>query len=301
VLFTSGGTARDRRPLPMPLLWVSRTTLLAAFWLGASQLPVTAGDFLPADYHGTLKIGGTGAAHGTIAQVAAAFQKKYPAVRFVFPPSLGSTGGIKAVIAGALDVGLTSRPLTEAEHRQGAVSLEYARTPLLLVTSHKGTGVNLTLKQVASVYAGDITSFPDGTPIRVIMRPETEIDIHMIRGLSPEMEQTVHRAQSREGMILAVTDCDNGEILEKIRGALGWMTLAQMITEKRSLIPLPIGDILPSKANFVSGVYPLFRSFSVVTGSKASPLAKSFIEFLTSTEGREILLRNGHFIDVKQP
>jgi ABC-type Fe3+ transport system substrate-binding protein len=102
-------------------------------------------------------------------------------------------------------------------------------------------------------------------------------------------------------MIVAVTDFDNGEILEKIRGALGWMTLAQLISEKRSLTPLPIDNIMPSEANFASGVYPLFRSFSVVTGSKSSPLAKAFIEFLTSAEGREILLRNGHFMVVKQP
>jgi phosphate transport system substrate-binding protein len=280
---------------------LSLSILIAVLLIGSLKLPATASSLLTADYQGTLKIGGTGAALGTIAQVAAAFRKKYPGVRFVLPPSLGSTGGIKAVIAGALDVGLSSRPLTEEERRQGAVALEYGRSPLLLVTSHKDTGVNFTLKQIAALYAGEVRTFPDGTLIRVIMRPEAEFDIHMIRGLSPEMDQAVHKAQSREGMIVAVTDFDNGEILEKIRGALGWMTLAQLISEKRSLTPLPIDNIMPSEANFASGVYPLFRSFSVVTGSKSSPLAKAFIEFLTSAEGREILLRNGHFMVVKQP
>ena len=107
--------------------------------------------------------------------------EKIPGVRVVIPPSLGSTGAINTVIAGALDVGLSSRPLTEAEHGHGAVALEYGRTPLLLVTSYQAAGVNLTLKQVASLYAGDITSFPDGTPIRLIMRPDVEIDLHLIR------------------------------------------------------------------------------------------------------------------------
>ena len=269
--------------------------------MGALQLPVTASGVLAADYQGTLKIGGTGAAVGTITQVAAAFQKKYPDVRFVFPPSLGSAGGIKAVIAGALDVGLNSRPLTEAERRHGLVVVEYARTPLLLVTSHKGAGVNFTLKQIASLYNGEIQSYPDGTPIRLIMRPEVEIDIHLVRGLSPEIDTAVHRAQSREGMSVAVTDHDNAEMLEKTRGAIGWMTMAQLISENLELAPLPIDNILPSQANFASGKYPLFRSFSVVTGAQPTPLAKSFLEFLFSAEGRAILLRNGHFIDVKQP
>jgi ABC-type molybdate transport system substrate-binding protein len=39
----------------------------------------------------------------------------------------------------------------------------------------------------------------------------------------------------------------------------------------------------------------------VVTGAQPTPLAKSFLEFLFSAEGRKILLRNGQFIDVKQP
>jgi phosphate transport system substrate-binding protein len=290
-----------RRPLLMSFAGLRLRYLLAVVLMGALRIPLTGSGVLAADYQGTLKIGGTGAAHGTITQVAAAFQKKYPDVRFGFPPSLGSTGGIKAVLAGTLDVGLSSRPLTEAERRHGLVQVEYARTPLLLVTSHQAAGVNFTLKQLASLYAGDLTSFPDGTPIRLIMRPESEIDIHMIRGLSPEMDKAVNKAQSREGMVVAVNDQDNGDILERIRGAIGWMSLGQLMSEGRQVTPLPLDNIMPSQANFASGTYPLFKSFFAVIGAQPTPLAKSFLEFLTSAEGREILLKNGHFIDVKQP
>ena len=301
MLFISGGNAMDWRRLLMPLARLQFTYLMAVLLTVALQLPVTAGAVLAADYQGTLKIGGTGAALGTMAQLAAAFQKKYPGVRVIIPPSLGSTGGIKAVIAGALDLGLSSRPLTEAEARQGLVAFEYARSPFLLVTSHNAAGVNFTLQQVASLYAGDITSFHDGTPIRLIIRPDFDVDMRLLRSLSPEMDQAVQKAQAREGMIVAVTDHDNGEILEKSRGSLGWMTLAQLISENLKLEPLPIDTILPSQANFASGKYPFFKSFSAVTGAQPSPMAKAFLEFLTSAEGRAILLRNGHFIDLKQP
>ena len=301
MLCTSGCTARDRRPLPISLVRLSLTVLIAVLLIGSLKLPASASNGLPADYQGTLKIGGTGAALGTIAQVAAAYQKKYPGVRFVIPPSLGSTGGIKAVTAGALDVGLTSHPLTEAEARQGAVALEYGRSPLLLVTSHKATGVNLTLKQVASLYAGNITSFPDGTPIRLIIRPDCDVDTLLIRGLSPEMDKAVQKAQSREGMIVAVTAHENGDILEKIRGAIGWMTLAQLISERRLVTPLPLDNVAPTQENFAAGRYPFYKPFFVVTRAQPTPIAQSFIEFLTSAEGREILLKNGHVVEVKKP
>jgi len=262
---------------------------------------VTASGVLAADYQGTLRIGGTGAAFATITQVAAAFQKKHPEVRLVFPPSLGSSGGIKSVIAGALDVGLTSRPLTAAERSHGLVVAEYARTPLLLVTSHRGAGINFTLKKIASLYDGEIQSYPDGAPLRVIMRPDVEIDFHLVRGLSPEIDAAIQRAQLREGMSVAVNDQDNAEMLVKTRGALGWMTMAQLISENLELTPLPIDNIQPNQANFASGKYPLFRTFSVVTGAHPTPLVKAFLKYLTSAEGRAILEKNGHFLDIKQP
>jgi phosphate transport system substrate-binding protein len=267
----------------------------------ALQLPLCGSGVLAADYSGTLRIGGTGAAVGSITLVAAAFQTKHPDVRLVFPPSLGSSGGIKAVIAGALDVGLSSRPLTGAERGHGLVVTEYARTPLLLVTSHQATGVNLTLKQVVALYGGKIGKFPDGAPMRVIIRPEYEADTHFLRRLSPEMDQAVQKAQSRQGMIVAVTDHDNADTLEKISGAIGWMSLAQLISEKRAVTPLSLDNILPSPANFASGTYPLFKSFFVVAGAQPTPLAKAFLAFLFSAEGRAILEKNGHFFDVKQP
>jgi len=82
-------------------------------------------------------------------------------------------------------VGLNSRPLSAAERSHGLVLAEYARTPLLLVTSHKGAGINFTLKRIAALYDGEIQSYPDGAPLRVIMRPDVEIDIHLVGGLSP--------------------------------------------------------------------------------------------------------------------
>jgi phosphate transport system substrate-binding protein len=282
---------------PMRLL---STGLIPALMMVLLHFPWTGG-VAAADYRGTLKIGGTGAALGTIIQLAAAYQKHHPDVHIVIPPSLGSTGGIKAEIAGALDVGLSSRPLTAAERRQGAVPLEYARTPFLLVTSHKEPGVNFTLEQIASVYAGDLKTYPDGSPIRIILRPETETDTHLIRSLSPELDKAVQKAQLREGMITAVTDQENSKALENTRGALGWMTLAQLVSEKPALIPLSINNIMPSRENFASGRYPYYKPFFVITRAQPTPLVKSFIEFLTSDEGRAILLKNGQVVDVKKP
>ena len=158
--------------------------------------------------------------------------------------------------------------------------------------------MSFTLQQIASLYNGDLQSYPDGTPIRLIMRPDVEIDIHLVRGLSPEIDAAVLRAQVREGMSVAVTDHDNGEMLVKTRGAIGWMTMAQLISENLELAPLPIDHILPSPGKLclrqVSTLQIFFRGYR-----EPSPAlwSKSFLEFLTSAEGRAILSKNGHFFD----
>jgi len=254
-----------------------------------------------ADYQETIKIGGTGGAYGVMKEVAAAFQKKHPQVRFYFTPSLGSTGGVKAVLAGALDLGMSARPLMAEEVSQGAVAVEFGRTPIMLVTSHQGAEINFTLKEIASLYAGEIKSYPGGAPIRLILRPMVDSDTEFLLSLSPEIAAAVRQAHAREGMIVATTDLDNANAMEKIKGALSWMTLTQLISEKRPFTLLQINGVKPSLETLASGAYPYSKPFSVVTGATPTPLAKAFIEFLTSAAGREILSQNGILGEGKRP
>jgi phosphate transport system substrate-binding protein len=99
------------------------------------------------------------------------------------------------------------------------------------------------------------------------------------------MDQAVQKAQAREGMIVAVNDQDNGNALERIDGALGWITLTQLIAEGREVTPLPVNNIAPDRGNFDSGAWPLSKAFAVVYKTPPTPLVKSFLEFLTSAPG----------------
>ena len=51
-------------------------------------------------YAETVKIGGTGFALGVMKMLAESFEKQYPGVKIQVFPSLGSSGGIKAVLQG---------------------------------------------------------------------------------------------------------------------------------------------------------------------------------------------------------
>jgi len=243
----------------------------------------------------TIKIGGTGGAIGSMKELALAYQKKHPETTVKIIPHLGTRGGIKAVFDGALDIGLAGRKLSQQELAQGLQEFEYARSPFVFVTA-KGRAMDLTLDTVAKLYRGDTRKWPDGTPIRIIMRPEGDVDIIMLKAMSPEIRDAVVRAESREGMLIAMDDQENCDMIEKIKGAFGTSTLTQIIAEKRALTALPFNGVTPDIKAMVAGRYPYYKSFHLFIGPKSSPLSQAFIEFVKSPEGKRILARTGNHV-----
>jgi phosphate transport system substrate-binding protein len=259
--------------------------------------PFSGGNLSAAAHVDTLTIGGTGSALGCMREVAHLFQKRHPDIAVKILPSLGSTGGIKAVLAGALSLALSARPLSTREKSAGASAVEYARTPFVFVSAVSAARERgFTLEEVASIYAGKLHIWPDHTPIRLIMRPESDTDTEMLKAMSPEMEKGVEMALSREGMLVAMTDQENADLLAKVKGAFGTSTLAQIISERRPLHALTLDGVEPSLAALAKGAYPYSKSFFAVTGPRSNPEAWKFIKFLFSPEGQAILTRTGHLI-----
>lgn len=257
---------------------------------------LSGGDLSAADRAHTITIGGTGSALGGIRKAVNAFQIRYSNITVKIVPSLGSIGGINAVLAGSLDLALSARPLTSQEKAEGASALEYARTPFVFVSAAAGPAHSITLLQAASIYAGELQAWPDHTPIRLIIRPEADTDMELLKAMSPAMEKAVEKALSREGMLVAMTDQENANLLAKVKGAFGTAALAQIISEKRPLHALPLDGVTPSLTSLASGAYPYSKVFSVVIGPRSDSAAQRFIEFLFTPEGKAILTRTGHLV-----
>lgn len=275
------------------LVLILQATLcsLAIFFFAVS---ITGAELQAADAGNTIRIGGTGGALGAMQQLSAAFKKTLPDVNVVVLPSLGSGGGIKALLSGTIDIALSSRPLKDSERGQGAVEIEYAKTPFVLATSNKNSMSGFTMAQVVDIYEGKIKTWPNGSLIRLVLRPEGESDTALLKNMSGAMKQAVENALSRKGMILAVTDQDSADAMENIKGALGTSTLSQIISEKRALKALSLDGVKPSAKNIANGTYPHFKTFSMVVVQKPSGLSKQFIDFVRSETGHKILTESGH-------
>lgn len=254
------------------------------------------GQGMAADRPVLLKIGGTGGAYGGMKALAQAYQHHNPQVNMVFSPTLGSSGGIKAVLSGAIDVAMSARPLAPGEIQRGALEHVYARTPFVFATPYQqgAASARFTLTDIAAIYCGKISAWPDGTPLRLVVRPEVDYDFVLLKRMSPEIAKAVSQAGSRPGMRIAVTDTDNANILMDLQNSLGSIGLAQIVADKLPLYPLSLGSVAPSLENLQNGSYPYSKSFSLVTGPSPKVEVRMFIQFVFSPQGQEILKQTGH-------
>lgn len=243
-----------------------------------------------------LRLGGTGAALGSMQLLAQAYAQGRPQAKVVVLPSMGSGGGIKALLAGAVQIAVSSRPLSETELKAGAAALAYGRTPFVFATAVSNKTAGITTQDLVDFYAGKAGTWPDGSKLRLVLRPIGDSDSETIKAISPALREAKSAAEQRKGMVFTVTDQETADAMEKIPGALGPSTLALLLSEKRALKALALDGVTPSAASLVDGSYRLYKTLWIVTGPKSPPEAQAFVSFVRSAAGREILQRTGHWV-----
>lgn len=277
----------DARPLRRTAIHAVARLLLSGVLVGA-VFSVSAEQ---------IKIGGTGGALGTMRLLAQAFEANHPADGVRVLPSLGSSGGIKALLAGAIQVAVSARPLKDAETAKGAVQQAYGRTPFVFATHADTPAVDISMRELVDIYAGNRQRWSDGSRIRLVLRPLGDSDSKIVRSISPAMRDAKRLAERRKGMLFAVTDQDAADNLEKIPGSLGTTTLAQILAERRAIKALRLEGVEARAQSLADGSYPLSKQFFIVTTPSASPQVRAFVDFVRSAAGRDVLEQVGHWVE----
>jgi phosphate transport system substrate-binding protein len=240
-----------------------------------------------------IRINGSGSALDMMKPLVEAYAKKYPAVRIEMERPLGSSGAVKALLAGALDIAVSSKRLKPEEAAQGARQTEYGKTPLVIVTEKNVPLTNITTQELEDIFTGKVTTWKNGELIRLVLRPEGDIDTTILRGLSSGMNSAVDASKSRFGMVIAVTDPEAYGLIVKTPGGIGASGLTSIIVERLSLKILALNGVKPSPKTLANGSYPLAKGISFVTTSRTPPAALKFIGFVHSPQGRAIAEKAG--------
>ena len=243
----------------------------------------------------TLIIAGTGSCTGTMQLMAEGFHKKHPNVTVKVLPSIGSSGGIKAVNEDKIDIGLSSRPLKPEERSPKIIEEPFGLAAFIFGVQDSNPTKGFTLAEIEEIYAGNRKTWPDGTPIRLILRPVSDSFSEYLARINPGLKSASEKSHSIPGLFVGNTDQEAIEQIEKTPGSLGTTSSSIVATEKRKVKALSVDGVAPTVSNVSVGKYPYSMTLSLVyKRDKYKDLIKDFIEFVFSRDGQKILSDNGY-------
>lgn len=227
----------------------------------------------------TLAVGGVGSITPLMQRLAQQYQalQNEDQVQVVDPP-IGSTGGVRALAAGKLDLVVSGRLLRDNE---AGHLLPWLRTPLVLATQG-GRIQQLDPDTLVQIYTGQRKTWDDGQPLRLVIRGMFESETQVLAGISPALKRAVAQALDRHEALMADNDLDAVAKLEKIRGSFGTTSLGLLKATQSSLTVLPFNGRVPTLDGLRQGNDPWVRPYYLVHRAQAAPAVQRFLVYLRS-------------------
>ncbi len=249
----------------------------------------------------TIKIGGTGSALGGMTLIAQAYMRAHPDSTIVVLPSLGIIGGMRALRSGAIAMCLSAEPLSPEDEAAGLISVPYAKSALGFATRPDTPVEGVTAEWLVEVYRGTITRWPNGMPIRLVLRPAHDSDTKIASSYSEPMRQAIAAALERPGLLVEDTAQSAAHKLAQLAGSLGTANQTQIESEQLALKLLAIDRVAPGVETLVSGRYRLVRTLYHVTRPDAPEAVRDFLAFIGSREAAAILMNTGNVVVAPRP
>ena len=227
----------------------------------------------------TLVIGGTGAALGFMRKVGDAASQDDPSLKIQVLPSMGSTGGVRALTENVVSLALVGRSLSPSEVLSGISEAVCFHTPFVFVTSTTGVS-DISRADLVSYYGGDRPTWRTGAPVRVILRPVSDAATPFLSELLPGMADAMARARTRKEIPVAASDQDNVELAMSIADSLTGASLVQLLADSAPLTKLSLDGAPPTVEHMTRGEYPRGYRICMVRGRTPSDGALRLIAWM---------------------
>lgn len=268
----------------MTLGWLRVGAVLAAC---AAASPALAG---PRD-GGGVRVAGTGAGIGLMRVLAEHFRAVHPGVAVMVPESVGTSGAVKGLAAGKVDLGILARPLKPGEV-EGGRSLVVCRTPLVFFVGRQRGDVGLSRSDLPALFAGTLAPFSGGE-VRPLLRPASDSSTILLLEYFPELAPAVEAARSMRGANLALTDQDAMDAVEASGSLVAFGAYAPLPAEGRRLAAVPLDGVTAGVEALEAGRYPYQAPIVLALPADPVPGARAFADFALSPAAAPVLRANG--------
>lgn len=216
------------------------------------------------------------------------WQEMYPNVHISYE-GVGSSTGIKGIIAGTYSLGAASRDPKDGEASQGVSKTAVALDAIAPVVNKDTVTIsNLTIEQMAGIYAGEITNWSE------VGGPDAEIVVFNRDEASGTFE-TVEKLVmgDKDFMGSASVTTGNGDMAAKVGStpySIGYVGLG--FVNEKGLRALSLNSVEPTVENVYNKKYPVWRYLNMVHMgplSEQGEVEQAFVEYILSEDGQALV------------
>jgi phosphate transport system substrate-binding protein len=236
-------------------------------------------------------VAGTGDSQELLRELAKALEKELDGGKIEIPESVGSSGGIKALTKEETDLARVARPLKDSEQKLGLTYKLFAKAPVVFVVHPDMEGIdNITTKQIIDIYSGKITNWSQlgGKPGKIypITREAGDSCLRVVTKFIPEFADVANVVAK-----VVYSTPETVQTLEEHKKTIGYTTLTAIAGTK--LRVLKFDGIEASAENVLNEKCKLTVPYAIVYKSEPRGLAKRFVDFIYSEDGRKIISKEG--------
>ena len=200
----------------------------------------------------------------------------------------GSGAGIKDVISGISEIGMSSRELKD-EEKTSVQGTTVAYDGIALLVNTENPVSNISLEDVKKIYTGEITNWKelggDDSPIVVVSREEGS-------GTRDAFQEIVGYKSEELTKDATISD-GSGAVKTTVAGNKNAIGFASFEYIDNTVKALSVNDIEPTAENVKAGDYKISRPFILVTKEDTlTENGQKLIDFVLSTEGQQIVEEN---------
>ncbi len=238
-----------------------------------------------ANISGTITLAGSTSMEKLCEAMSEAFMEAYPDVT-VTVEYTGSGAGIESVTSGSVDIGDSSRSLTDDEKAKGAVENIVAIDGIAVITDTYNTVANLTTEELAKIYTGEITNWKE-------LGGNDEAIVVIGREAGSGTRGAFEELLEVEDKCAYAQELDStGAVLAKVASTPGAVGYVSLDVVDDSVNAVSLNDVEATEANILAGDYLLSRPFVMATMgeiSEQSELVQTWFSYIESDEGQSVI------------
>ncbi|MCZ7431134.1 phosphate ABC transporter substrate-binding protein [Streptomyces sp. WMMC1477] len=215
----------------------------------------------------------------------------------------GSAGGISQLGAGQIDIGMSSKPLSDQD-RAAYPDADLQPTQIgadavgVIVTREVAdAGVeSLSKQQVRGLFEGTITNWSE------VGGPDLDVfvyDKEPGRGTREVLDKYLYGEEkappppSTDNFAIVGGNLETRSKLKSTPGSVAPLSTG-FIEGHDDLVAVKLDGVAPTAENIASGGYPMARPLFLITDGKPKGRVKTFIDYVLSDEGQALLPRHGY-------